>query len=145
VNLCLQEDLFRKRARWTQSSDQITFIRDETDLGRLWKHLEDNTPRPDPRADRVGLADPTCRMTHLRAPPISPSSLHRFPTAFEVQSTPLLKVGLIRRLRFDVAMDSWAHRTPGSPIYSPPYPLLRHLHHQSRTTIIIQEDQLEKY
>jgi hypothetical protein len=32
VNLCLQEDLIRKPTRWTYSSAQITFIRDETDI-----------------------------------------------------------------------------------------------------------------
>jgi len=36
----------------------------------------------------------------------------------------LHKVGSSRGLRFDVARDSWAHRTLGAPYIRPPYLLL---------------------
>ena len=50
------------------------------------------------------------------------SFLRWFPTVFESPSPPLLKVGLKRELRFNIAMDSWAHRTPGAPYIRSPIP-----------------------
>ena len=97
----LKEDLFRKPSRWTQSSDEITFIHDETDLGRLQNTLEDSPSKIKPRGYQVGLAGPTCRLVDLVGPPVGLSFVRRFSTALKIKSTPLLKVGLIRGSRFD--------------------------------------------
>jgi hypothetical protein len=75
--------------------------------------------RPTYHRDRP--PSPTCRLVGLWVPHVIPSFVCRFSTASNVQFPPLLKVGSIRESRFDVAMDSWAHRTPGAPVKGPPY------------------------
>jgi hypothetical protein len=112
--MCFQEDLFRKQARWTQSSDQITIIRDETDLEESRIIVQGKPPRLNSTKQSVGPANPTCRPVSPVGPPFSVSFLRCFSTASKVQSMPLLKVGSYQGLRFDVAMDSWAHRTPSA-------------------------------
>ena len=82
MNLYFQKDLFRKRARWTPSSEQITFIRDQTDLGRLWNHLEDNTPWPNPKGYRWGrLAPPVGRSASPGPPSASASYVGFLPSS----------------------------------------------------------------
>ena len=135
MNLCFRENLFRKQGKWTQSSEEIMIIHDETDLEDPQITIEDKSPQPDLNYLRVGSTGPTYRPTGLWSPPGSPSFLRWFSTTSKVQSMPLLKVGLIRESRFDVAMDSWAHRTPGAPYKRPPYLLLDGilLHHLKRS------------
>jgi hypothetical protein len=106
---------------WTQSLEQIMIIRDETDLEESQIIVEDNPSRTDPGWWDVGLASPTYKSVGPWGPPSSPSFECQFATTFKIQSTSLLKVGSYRELKFDIAMDSWAHRTPSALYKRTPY------------------------
>jgi len=58
VNLCLQEDLIRKQAKWTYPSEQITIISDEADLEDLQSTIQDRSSKIRPRGAWVGPAGP---------------------------------------------------------------------------------------
>ena len=97
------------------------FIHDETDLGRLLNTPEGTPPWPTASHCHVEPTGPTCRLLGLWRPPVSLCFNVSSPPPLRINLTLLLKVSSIQGLRFDDAMDSWAHRTPGSPINSPPY------------------------
>ena len=96
--------------------------RDEINLEESRSIIEDNPPRPDPRCQGVLLGSPTCRLASLWGPPGSRFVVRWFATASIIQSMLLLKVGSYQGSRFDVAMDSWAHRTPSAPYKRTPIP-----------------------
>jgi hypothetical protein len=108
-------EFIRKLPMWTQSSEQIMIIHDETDLKESQITVKVKQPRPDLKCQRVGPVNPTYKPAGLWGPPSGLSFVRQFPTASKIESTPLLKVGLYRGSRWSVAMDSWAHRSLGAP------------------------------
>jgi hypothetical protein len=95
-------------------------------------------PRRNQRRKTIEQSRKQCTMTQLEWPiglwpvglwdcPISLCFNVGSPPPLRINLTPLLKVGSYRGLRFDIVMDSWVHRIPGSPYIRPPIlPLLRH-------------------